>query len=174
MVMPSSGPISIGQARNECQLSGTINAANDRLSRLAGVGSRSRYAWSWWRGKTYLQPITGKLITVRYGVNRSLVVRYNVANAGFGFTPDGDGRTSAVLEANHKGAIANIHLYSSVVISVGENRNTNSKNGGSWRPTITITRQPGGGNWEFEALFDDNPWGDAAYGTMDFLITANP
>jgi hypothetical protein len=53
MVMQSSGPISIGQAQAECRIAaGQVQASNADLSRLAGVSSGARYAWSYWYGKS--------------------------------------------------------------------------------------------------------------------------
>lgn len=51
MTMQSSGPISIGQARNETQQGNPINAGNAALQRLAGANGR--IAWSWWYGKSF-------------------------------------------------------------------------------------------------------------------------
>lgn len=52
MTMQTSGPISIGQARNECQLGNPVDAGNATLSKLAGVNSGQHYAWSYWYGKS--------------------------------------------------------------------------------------------------------------------------
>jgi len=51
MTMQSSGPISIGQARNETHQGNPINAGNAGLQRLAGANGR--LAWSWWYGKSF-------------------------------------------------------------------------------------------------------------------------
>jgi hypothetical protein len=57
MTMQTSGPISIGQAMNECQVGGRYNAGSYALSNLAKVSPGARYAWSYWYGKSNLQPI---------------------------------------------------------------------------------------------------------------------
>lgn len=53
MTMQSSGPISIGQAAQECREALSGNHAGDSLlSRLAGVSPGQAYAWSYWYGKS--------------------------------------------------------------------------------------------------------------------------
>lgn len=52
MVMPTSGPISIGQARNETRLGNPVSASQLKISKLAGVSPGQRFAWSWWRGRS--------------------------------------------------------------------------------------------------------------------------
>ena len=59
MTMQSSGPISIGQAAQECRESLFQNHAGDGLlSRLAGVSPGQKMAWSYWYGKSYGYSIT--------------------------------------------------------------------------------------------------------------------
>jgi len=63
MTMQTSGAISIGQAQAECRESGTIDAGNTLLSRLAGVSPGQRYAWSYWYGKSFgVAPVHGATI----------------------------------------------------------------------------------------------------------------
>lgn len=94
MTMPSSGPLSIGQARNEMSQGNPINAGNGGVSQLAGVSPGQRYAWSYWRGKSKpfpYQPVVRMQITV----DRQLYVYYNMRTGGGGiYSTDGDRRTS--------------------------------------------------------------------------------
>jgi hypothetical protein len=78
--MQSSGPISIGQARNECSLNGTVNAGNDLLEKLAKVGNSQKYAWSYWYGKDILDTITEPLLTfsIDYYVDGVAQTSYNL------------------------------------------------------------------------------------------------
>jgi hypothetical protein len=48
----------MGQAMNECRVSGRYNAGSSVLSKLAGVSPGQRYAWSYWYGKSF-----GTLVT---------------------------------------------------------------------------------------------------------------
>lgn len=58
MTMQGSGPISMGQAMNECQVGGRYNAGSSVLSKLAGVSPGQRYAWHYWYGKSFGTQVT--------------------------------------------------------------------------------------------------------------------
>ena len=89
MTMQSSGPISIGQARNETQQGNPINAGNAGLQRLAGANGR--LAWSWWYGKSYGVSVFEngtQFYTVNYtGANNVNFGRSLYIDRGYGFNP---------------------------------------------------------------------------------------
>lgn len=74
MTMPTSGPISIGEASTEEGLSGQINAGNANLSKLAGVSSGQTYAWSYWYGKSAIK------VGVVQGITQYFDIDYIGAN----------------------------------------------------------------------------------------------
>ena len=76
MTMQSSGPISIGQARNEVQLGNPVNAGAARLQTLAGASGR--IAWHMWYGKSYGYPV------LEVGINYYRIPMSIAFNANFG------------------------------------------------------------------------------------------
>jgi hypothetical protein len=76
--MQSSGPISIGQARNECQLGNPVHYGDGTLSKLAGVSPGQRGAWSYWYGKSNGLTVT-ETWTQYYTINYT-----HANNANFG------------------------------------------------------------------------------------------
>lgn len=170
MTMPSSGPISIGQARNECGLGNPVNAGHTKISQLAGVSPGIRFAWSWWRGRS--AAIQGLLCNIQYASDRRLYVRYNIRTGAVSHTTDGDSRTRLDAFTAYMSPIPNIGQFGSVTVSVGTNNNYNGN--GPGRPLISISQQPSAGNdWTFEAYFNDDPWGNAAYGDCTFYLDAH-
>lgn len=63
MTMPTSGPISIGMAINECNADGdpygavSPHAGDFSLSKLAGVAAGTHLQWSYWYGKSLGLPV---------------------------------------------------------------------------------------------------------------------
>lgn len=111
MTMPSAGQISIGQARAEMGLSGTVKAGHSALSQLAGVSPGQTFAWSYWYGKSKPLPYQ-KAITFQYTVDWELYVQFNLRTGAFGLYSWGengyDSRTSFDLLTNWIGSIPGI------------------------------------------------------------------
>lgn len=111
MTMPSAGPISIGQARAEMGLGGTVNAGHSALSQLAGVSPGQTFAWSYWYGKSKPLPYQ-KAITFKYTVDWELYVYFNLRTGGFGLHSWGergaDPRTTFELVTNWIGSVPGI------------------------------------------------------------------
>jgi len=168
MTMQSSGPISMGQAMNECQVGGRYNAGSYALSNLAKVGQGSRYAWSYWYGKTHLVAINNVVFDqIHVYVDRNGTVTVNF-------------RTGSVTPSNFNGdhgpglrdwqqiypPVGNIAAYSSWSASVVK---TNG------RSNVSLANQPAPGNdFTVSINFDDNPWGGATDVNVNLMLTCNP
>jgi hypothetical protein len=82
MTMQTSGAISIGQARNECNQSGQINAGAVSLQKLAGVNGQ--LAWSEWYGKSSLPDINNQIVAqASCNVDRDNIVNINLRTGAF-------------------------------------------------------------------------------------------
>lgn len=84
MTMQSSGPISMGQAMQECQLGipQRYNAGSQLLSKLAGFSPGQRYAWSDWYGKSFGTVVTENW-TNYYGITYSGAENANLGRQVF-------------------------------------------------------------------------------------------
>lgn len=82
MTLQSSGPISIGQARNECGLGNPIDAGNGTLQKLAKVSGQ--LAWSEWYGKSNLPDIVNQVVAqASCNVDRDNIVNINLRTGAF-------------------------------------------------------------------------------------------
>lgn len=92
--MQSSGPISIGQARNEVELAGTTHTDENKLEALAKVGDKRTYAWSYWYGRMYMESFETDLIDIWMSVDHNALVWYNIITGQILFHAEHDGRTA--------------------------------------------------------------------------------
>lgn len=98
MTMQTSGPISIGQARNECGQGNPINAGNFYLSRLAGVSQGQHYAWHYWYGKSNVTPITNQYISgVAVNADRYVYCYFDLLNWRFQWGQNSSDNSSGVM-----------------------------------------------------------------------------
>lgn len=122
MTMPSSGPISIGQARNEMSQGNPINAGNYAVSQLAGVSPGQRYAWSYWRGKSKPFPYQA-VIHIEATVDRNLYISYNMRTGQAAvYASDGDTRTQVLNTTAYIGPQPN--LAGNLVASIPNGQQT--------------------------------------------------
>jgi hypothetical protein len=169
MTMQSSGPISIGQARNECGFGGQAVAGDGRLQMLAGVGGR--IAWSQWYGKSNL-PVINDQEFVSYAINIDRTIRISVnfrtgahtlmiANGDHGPGINFWNQTMAPLGD----IIAQYKSWSCRMVYVA----------GNSRPLLNVLQQPSPSN-DYTAILDmdDNPYGGAVNTQYSLRLTCSP
>jgi hypothetical protein len=149
--MQTSGPISIGQAENECQIGGQVDAANGTLSQLAGVGSGQTYAWSYWYGKSHLTPINNVLFaSASVHVDRDLFLYVNLRTGATSWNANGNNNPTLNWFTQQYPSVSQAALYKSWNASI-------VFQAGSTGVILTISQQPSPAN-DYTACmhFDDN------------------
>ena len=135
MTLPTSGPISIGMAINECIDDGspygtvTDHAGDYSLSTLAGVTSGSHLQWSYWYGKSLVPTLNGyHLCDMAALVDRYITVCIDLVNWRFCWSQNSTNNGSQLSWINS---------------STQQNLSTSSASSG-WAETGLPT---GGANW---------------------------
>jgi hypothetical protein len=162
--MQSSGSISIGQARNECQLSGQIDAANYRLSHLAGVNQGNAYAWSYWYGKSYVTNIVNQQFAVCAAhVDRDLYLNINFRTGATSWTANGNNNPNLMWYTQTYPNVTLAQYYTAWNATV-------LYQAGDTGVALSVSQQPSPSN-DFTAIihFDDNP----ASGAHDVQVGIN-
>ncbi len=173
MVMPSSGPISIGQARNECGLGNPINAGHPTISRLARVGSGQRYAWSYWRGRSNLTQYNDvAAFRFRFQIDHQGQSWHNFRTGEYGVVQQDSKpwQTWYVIDNYFlPSPIPGIEGYSTLSARIGPKLGGNK---GEDRPWRTILEQPSASNdYTFRVQWND-PMGGEAWAQFDLYLTA--
>jgi hypothetical protein len=173
--MQTSGPISIGQARNECGQGNPIDAGNYYLSRLAGVGQGQRYAWSYWYGKSNVAPLNNYYLgNIAVNADRYVYTYFDLVNWRFQWSQNSGDNNSGVMWVNtgtqqqiNQGNAGNwiglsgtpipqIQAYKTLSASVAFQAGNN-------RTIVQVTQQPSAANgWVLGVTWNDDPWGGAA------------
>lgn len=166
MTMPSSGPISIGQARNETGQGNPIDAGNFYLSRLAGVGSGQHYAWSYWYGKSNLPPIVNYVAAAASeNVDRHNELFINLRTGNY-YNGTIYGDHGPHLEWCYGYPVANLGAYSSWTCAL-------QHTGGNARVQVDILEQPSRANdFTIHLLWDDES-GPTAIGNLPGNLQSN-
>jgi hypothetical protein len=166
MTMQSSGAISMGQAMNECGIGGQTDAANSLLSRLAGVGSGSQYAWSYWYGKSNLATLNGYVAaSLAEYVDRNNEILINLQTGSYS-PVNTYGDHNPHLEWCYVYPVALLNEYSQVSCVL-------QRNGGNARVQINILAQPTAANgWTIHLQFDDQN-GPTAIGNLPGNLQSN-
>jgi hypothetical protein len=173
MTLQTSGAISIGQAMEECGigLPTEDNAGSSALSTLAGVNPGQPYAWSYWYGKTHLNPINNQEIGTFHGyVDRYLQVSINLQTGAVAPTfVNGDhGPGLRDWSPDPLPGIPNINLYRAWSISMQFVSGAN-------RMIYTVLQQPSPANGFVAVIqWDDNANSGAADNTVGVFLTATP
>lgn len=159
MTMQTSGPISIGQARNECGLGNPINAGNGSLQKLAGVNGQ--LAWSEWYGKSNLPDVINQQVaTASCYVDRDNRVTMNLRTGAFSLV-QASGDHGPHLSWCNVFPVAQIAAYASWTCQV-------QYLSGSNRMILSIYQQPSPANdFTVGVHWDDN----AAGGATDEAVT---
>lgn len=186
MTMPTSGSISIGQARDECGLGNPINAGNATLAKLAGDAQGQLLKWSDWYGKsTGFQVIESntQFFTVNYthamwanfGYSLYVYTTPDVYRASGGSYTNGGTFPNTIINGVHMNGImrhgTTVTLYSqnssldgvTFVTSLGESLTASNDHSFSWAVgsnlyTIYCLTSPlGQGPWTYNFNLVGNP-----------------
>lgn len=164
MTMQTSGPISIGQARNECGLGNPINAGNGTLQKLAGDSGTLR--WSDWYGKSNLPDIINQtVVTASCYVDRINEVQFNLRTGAYSLIV-ANGDHGPHLSWANVFPPAQIQAYASWTCSL-------QYLGGSHRMNIWVMQQPNPSNDYTVIIRWDDQGSDNAQGSLPGNLPAD-
>jgi hypothetical protein len=154
---------------NECQVGGRYNAGSYALSNLAKVSPGARYAWSYWYGKSNLQPINNVVFAqIHTYVDRNGNVAIDFRTGAY--TPSGfNGDHGPGLRSYTQvyPPVSNIGAYTSWSYSAAKSQ--------AQRTIVATSGAIGPGNdWTGNVTYDDNPWGGAVDVYVNVYLTCTP
>lgn len=172
MVMQSSGPISMGQAMEECQLAIVPPGqpvSQALLSRLAGVSPGQEMAFSDWYGKSNLVDINNVVFaTASAHVDRNFFLTVNFRTGAMSWTANGNGGPHLTLYTQEYPTVTLAAQYKAWSASI-------QFVAGSTGMTLSVTQQPSPAN-DFTAIFlyDDNGPSGQHDTQANLIITFTP
>jgi hypothetical protein len=156
MTLPTSGPISIGMAINECNADGdpygTVypHAGDYSLSKLAGVTAGTHLQWSYWYGKNLIPPLNNYLVlTAGMNADRYNCLCIDLVNWRWSWSENSYQNWATLVSLQVNGQAAQSQLQGSVSSStqsqLGADQLT-ATNTSTYFPTSVPTLN-GGTNW---------------------------